>query len=161
MPQGRPARAQDLLKATLNSWKIDPGPLPWPSCMLFGQTLILNDSTTNLHGFSASQLSLGDRKSIKNASGQHFENVYGKVIIQSTLLSQNDTPSPPKWHPRSMKNRPWTSQGSPWRSKGHSEVIRSSSRSLQDLKNDPPGPQKWHHNVIQSTVNTWKQNAQK
>ena len=128
------------LKATPNSWKIEPETLPWPSCILFGQSLIFDDSTTNLHGFSSSDPSFEDHKSIKNTFRNHSKNIHGKTLLRTTNLSQSDALSPPKWHQKSMINRPGTIQGSPWRPK----VAQRSPRGHPKLHKVPPGHQKWY-----------------
>ena len=57
-------------------------------------------------------------KLITNASGNDAANMIGQDDDSSAIFSKMTAQSPPKCHPKSIKNRPWIAQGDPWTSKG-------------------------------------------
>ena len=120
-------------KTMTNSWKIESWDLPDLVFMIFSKPLILNDSTMNLMVFQVLGLPRTTRNPPKPSPG-----IILKLCIEMTpskieFLLEKGVPGPPKCHPKSMKNWPWTSKGPPWRSKGPQELAKAS----HGVKNDP------------------------
>jgi len=120
-------------KAVTNPWKIESWDLPDLVFMIFSKPLILNDSTMNFMVFQVLGLPRTTRNPPKPSPG-----IILKLCIEMTpskieFLLEKGVPGPPKCHPKSMKNWPWTSKGPPWRSKGPQELAKAS----HGVKNDP------------------------
>ena len=126
-------------KLVPKSWKIVTGDVLNAPLSKFGRTSILDNPPMVLNGFSRAGPSLDHQNLIKNRSRNHSRNIHRKRKSMNRFPMKNDAPRPPKWDPKFMKNRAWTSQGPPLGSQGHSQVAQMSPRRPQSLKKH----QKW------------------
>ena len=109
--------------------KIGSGDLPSTTFTLFSRTLILNDSTTILHGFSCWRAPGQTKHPMKMHPGTPMETCMEKSWSQGCFSSQKCAPRPSKWYPKSLKNTPWSSQDHP----GGPEIAQRSSNLLQSI----------------------------